>query len=128
MSQHGADARPMTGSAICGINQAKNPNVASFIRTTGLRVASHLHQHRLERSIQNKHDAHHTRLAQRQAVEEILMLQRALPVRPPHIALRETFGAREPLNARKLFRAFVDRSLRFLRSLVEFFAAGGPLS
>jgi hypothetical protein len=56
------------------------------------------------------------------------MYQRALPVRPPHIALGQTLGAREPLKARKLFRAFIDHSLRLLRLLGEFFAAGGALS
>jgi hypothetical protein len=61
-------------------------------------------------------------------VEEILMLQRALPVRRPPIVLHEMLGARKPLNARTRFRAFVDRSLRLLRLLGEFFAAGGPLS
>ena len=56
------------------------------------------------------------------------MLQRALPVRHPHIALREMLGAREPLKARALFRGFVDHSLRLLRWLGEFFATGGALS
>ena len=56
------------------------------------------------------------------------MLQRALPVRRPPIVLHEMLGARKPLNARTRFRAFVDRSLRLLRLLGEFFAAGGPLS
>ena len=53
------------------------------------------------------------------------MLQRALPVRHPHIAPGERLGAREQLNARTLFRAFVDHSLRLLRLLGEFVAAGG---
>ena len=56
------------------------------------------------------------------------MLQPALPVTHPRIALRETPGAREPLKARTLFRSFVDRSVLLLRRLGEFFAAGGPLS
>jgi hypothetical protein len=65
---------------------------------------------------------------QRSAAEEIPMLQRALPVRHPPIALGEIFGSREPPKARSLFPAFVDRSLRLLRWLGEFFAAGGALS
>lgn len=56
------------------------------------------------------------------------MLQRALPVPHPHIALGEMLEAREPPKARIIFRAFVDQALRLLRSLGEFFAAGGPLS
>ena len=60
--------------------------------------------------------------------EETPMLQRALPVRHPHIALGQTLGAHEPLNVRRLFRAFFDHSLRLLRLLGEFAAAGGPLS
>jgi hypothetical protein len=56
------------------------------------------------------------------------MYQRALEVTARHIALGERLGAREPLKARMLFRAFVDRSLPLLRQLGEFFAAGGPLS
>jgi hypothetical protein len=49
------------------------------------------------------------------------MLQRA-------IAPGELLGAREPLEVRTLFRAFIDQCLRVLRSLGEFFAAGGALS
>lgn len=64
----------------------------------------------------------------RQAAEEIPMYQRALPVRHPHIAPGVMLGAREPLNARTRFRAFVDHCLRLLRRLGEFFATGGPLS
>jgi hypothetical protein len=64
----------------------------------------------------------------RQAAEKIPMYQRALPVRHPRIALGETLGSGEQLNARKRFRAFVDHCLRLLRRLGEFFAAGGPLS
>ncbi|MGO8912068.1 MAG: hypothetical protein ACLQDM_22450 [Bradyrhizobium sp.] len=56
------------------------------------------------------------------------MLQRALPVQHPPIAPGETLGSRGQLNARRLFRAFVDHSLRLLRLLGEFFAAGGALS
>ena len=64
----------------------------------------------------------------KQAAEKIPVYQRALPVRHPHIAPGETLGAREPLNARTRFRAFVDHFLRLLRRLGEFLAAGGPLS
>jgi len=85
-------------------------------------------QHRLERSIRNQHDARQARLAQRQAAEEIPMLQRALEVTAPPIALRARLGARAPLKARTLFRSLVDRSLQIVRRLGEFFAAGGPLS
>ena len=56
------------------------------------------------------------------------MYQRALPVRHPHIALGQTLGAREPSIVRTLFRAFIDHSLRLLRLLGDFAAAGGPLS
>ena len=56
------------------------------------------------------------------------MLQRAIPVRHPHIALGQTLEAREPLKVRTLFRAFIDHSLRLLRWLGDFIAAGGPLS
>ena len=56
------------------------------------------------------------------------MYQRALPVPHPPIAPGEGLGARQPLKARTLFRAFVHQSLRLLRRLGEFFAAGGPLS
>ncbi len=56
------------------------------------------------------------------------MLQRALPVPHPYIAPGQALVAREPLKARSLFRAFVDYSLRLLRWLGEFAAAGGPLS
>ena len=67
-------------------------------------------------------------LHREQAVEEIPMLQRALPVRHPHIAFGDRPGVRAQLNARALFRAFVDHSLRLLRRLGEFAAAGGALS
>ncbi|MGB6397588.1 MAG: hypothetical protein WBF73_18175 [Bradyrhizobium sp.] len=56
------------------------------------------------------------------------MYQRALPLRHPNIAPGEMLGAREPLKARTLFRAFIDQCLRLMRWLGEFFAAGGPLS
>ena len=83
---------------------------------------------RLERSLRNKHDARHKRLAKRQAAEEIPMYQRALPVPHPRFARGEMLAAREPLKARTLFRAFIDQCLRLLRLLGEFFAAGGALS
>jgi hypothetical protein len=65
---------------------------------------------------------------QKKQAAELPMLQRALPVRHPHIALGEMCGAREPIKARTLFRAFIDQFLRLLRLLGEFVAAGGPLS
>jgi len=55
------------------------------------------------------------------------MLQRALEVTHAHLA-PEITGARERLNARRLFRALVERLLLILRRLGEFFAAGGPMS
>jgi hypothetical protein len=61
-------------------------------------------------------------------VEEIPMLQRALPVTHRPITLGETLGIRAPLDARARFRAFIDRAVLLLRRLGEFFAAGGPLS
>jgi hypothetical protein len=65
---------------------------------------------------------------QRQAAEETPMYQRALPVPHPLITPGGTLGARVPPKARTLFRALVDHSLRMLRLLGEFFAAGGALS
>jgi hypothetical protein len=56
------------------------------------------------------------------------MYQRALPVRHPNIAPGGTRGAGEPLRTRAPFHAFVDHSLRLLRLLGEFSAAGGALS
>ena len=56
------------------------------------------------------------------------MLQPALPLRHPPIAPGEMQGYRKPRTVRALFGAFVDRSLRLLRSLGEFIAAGGALS
>jgi hypothetical protein len=55
------------------------------------------------------------------------MLQRALQVTPPHLAPK-MFCARRPLDARALFRSWADRCLLTLRQLVEFAAAGGPMS
>lgn len=56
------------------------------------------------------------------------MLQRALQAQHPPIALGERHEVRKQLSARMLFRAFVDHSLRLMRFLGEFFAAGGSLS
>jgi len=56
------------------------------------------------------------------------MYQRALQVTHPHIAPGKMLVARKPLKMRTRFRAFIDRCLRLLRRLGEFFAAGGPLS
>ena len=56
------------------------------------------------------------------------MLQRALPVTHPPMPLGKMLGARRPLTARRLYRAFAVRALLMLRRLGEFFAAGGPLS
>jgi hypothetical protein len=53
------------------------------------------------------------------------MLQRALPVLHPPIALGEVHA---PSKARALARAFIGHSLRLLRWLGQFAAAGGPLS
>jgi len=55
------------------------------------------------------------------------MLQRALEVTHAHLA-PEITGAREPLSARRVFRALAERLLLILRRLGEFFAVGGPLS
>ncbi len=54
------------------------------------------------------------------------MLQRALPVQHPHIALGEKLHA--PSKARALVRAFIGHFLRLLRLLGQYAAAGGPLS
>jgi hypothetical protein len=56
------------------------------------------------------------------------MLQRALPVAHPPIALGETLGVHAPSKARALVRVFVNHCLRLLRLLGELAAAGGPLS
>jgi len=55
------------------------------------------------------------------------MLLRVLEVTHAHLA-PEIAGAREPLTARRRFRALAERFLLILRRLGEFFAAGGPLS
>jgi hypothetical protein len=56
------------------------------------------------------------------------MLQRALPVMHPHIALGEKLRVDAPSKARALVRAFTGHFLRLMRWLGEFVAAGGPLS
>ena len=56
------------------------------------------------------------------------MLQHALPVQPPHIALGEKREAHKPSMARTLVRALIAHALAFLRLLGQFAAAGGPLS
>jgi hypothetical protein len=76
----------------------------------------------------NKHDACRTRLSQETVAEEIPMLPRALPLQHPPIALGEKLGVHAPSKARALVRAFIDHSLRLLRLLGQFAAAGGPLS
>jgi hypothetical protein len=56
------------------------------------------------------------------------MLQPALPVQHPHIALGEKLGAHAPSKARTLVGFFIGHFLRLLRLLGQFAAAGGPLS
>ncbi len=56
------------------------------------------------------------------------MLQRALPVQHPQIALGEQLGAHEPSAARTLVRAVIAHALRLMRLLGQFASAGGPLS
>jgi hypothetical protein len=56
------------------------------------------------------------------------MYQRALQVPHPPIAAGGTLGTRDQLKARTLFRALVEHSMRSVRLLGEFFAAGGALS
>jgi hypothetical protein len=56
---------------------------------------------------------------------EIPMLQRALPVQHPPIALGEVHALSK---ARALVRAFIGHCLGLLRWLGQFAAAGGPLS
>ena len=55
------------------------------------------------------------------------MLQRALQAARPHLA-PEILGAREPFDARELFRALADHGLLILRRLGAFFVLGGPMS
>ena len=82
----------------------------------------------LETPVENKHDARRTRLLKDRPWRRYPMLQRALPVTHPPMPRRQTSGARRPLTARRLYRAFTVRALLMLRRLGEFFAAGGPLS
>jgi len=56
------------------------------------------------------------------------MLQRALPVPHPNVALGERPRAYEPPKARTLVRVFIGQALRFCRWLGQLAAAGGPLS
>ena len=56
------------------------------------------------------------------------MLERALPIPHPQIALGQDLTTRESASARKLIRDIWARVLRLLRALVDFFASGGPLS
>jgi hypothetical protein len=56
------------------------------------------------------------------------MLQRALPVQHPPIALGETLAVHAPSKARALVRAVIGHCLGLLRWLGQFAAAGGPLS
>jgi hypothetical protein len=56
------------------------------------------------------------------------MLQRALPLQHPHIALGQELAAHAPSKARTLVRAFTGHFLRLLRLLGQYAAAGGPLS
>jgi hypothetical protein len=56
------------------------------------------------------------------------MLQRALPIQHPHIALGEKLGVHAPSKARALLRAITGHFLRLMRLLGEYAAAGGPLS
>jgi hypothetical protein len=112
----GAKAIPINCYWVDGFRIGLNP---SYVLKT---------QHRLERSIRNQHDARQSASRQRQAAEEIPMYQRALPVRQPLIARGERLCALDQLKARTLFRALVDHSMRLLRLLGEFFAAGGALS
>jgi hypothetical protein len=56
------------------------------------------------------------------------MLQRALPLHHPQVALGQKLGAHAPSDARTFGRAFVGQLLRFWRLLERFAVAGGPLS
>jgi hypothetical protein len=85
-------------------------------------------QVRLESPVENKHDAHWTRLREDRPWRRYQMLQRALPVTHPPMPLGRTIPARKRLSARALYRGFAVRARLILRRLGEFFAAGGPLS
>ncbi len=56
------------------------------------------------------------------------MLQRALPVQHPQIALDDRPGVYKRPKARTLVRVFIGQALRFCRWLGRLAAAGGPLS
>jgi hypothetical protein len=56
------------------------------------------------------------------------MLERVLSLQHSTIALGKEPGAYAPSGQRKGFGSFKDAMLRLLRKLVEFLAAGGPLS
>ncbi len=54
------------------------------------------------------------------------MPERALPA--PQIVLGKGLRTGERASAREFVQVFWDRAKRLLRALVDFFAAGGPLS
>jgi hypothetical protein len=56
------------------------------------------------------------------------MLQHALPVQHPRIALGEKLQAHKRSTVRTFVRALIAHALAFLRLLGQFAAAGGPLS
>jgi hypothetical protein len=56
------------------------------------------------------------------------MLQRALPLQHPHLALGQELAAHAPSKARTLVGALAGHCLRILRLVGQFAAAGGPLS
>jgi len=56
------------------------------------------------------------------------MIERVLSLPHSTIALGEKPGVYAASNQRKGFAAVKDASLRLLRKLGDFFAAGGPLS
>jgi hypothetical protein len=56
------------------------------------------------------------------------MLQRALPLQHPHIALGREIAAHAPSRARALVHAFAGQFLRIMRLVGQYAAAGGPLS
>jgi hypothetical protein len=81
---------------------------------------------RLERLIRSEHDAGDP--ASKTGRGGNPMLQRALPVPHPNIALGERPRAYELPQARTLVRVFIGQALRFCRWLGRLAAAGGPLS
>jgi hypothetical protein len=56
------------------------------------------------------------------------MLQRALPLQHPHIALGQELAAHAPSRARALVRAFAGHFQRIMRLVGQYAAAGGALS